>query len=310
MTHDESYTTDDIARLLKVSKLTVYDLIKKGELQAYRVGRQMRIDPEQLALYKQRSREGSNQLTEERIAEKTNLITENPKQVVISGQDRSLDIVARYLEDQNGRYEPLRSQRGSLDGLMSLYQNERQIVSTHLFAGDSHSYNIPYIKRLLVSHSFILIHLVKRTAGLYVQKGNPHHLTSWEHLSKSGIRMINRERGSGARVLLDEQLRVHDINPQVLSGYDRVETSHLAVASAVSIGDADVGVGIEQVASLANIDFIPLIQENYDLVLIKNKANAQLIQDLRKILQSDKIKTELTALGYDTTEIGRIQFEQ
>src|SRR5699024_1062718 len=127
------------------SKLTVYDLIKKGELQAYRVGRQMRVDQEELENYKSRGKET-------RLAAPTKESQQSSSSIVISGQDSSLDILGKKLEAKSSKYRPLRSYAGSLVNLMSMDQGMTDIISTHLFDGDSNEYNITYIIQFLVSH--------------------------------------------------------------------------------------------------------------------------------------------------------------
>lgn len=306
MAHNESFTTEEIAKALKVSKLTVYDLIKKGELKAFRVGRQMRVDAKELENYKSRGQE---------IKFVQEAKFDHPgqgaaRQVVISGQDSSLDILARQIEAKTNEFRPLRSYAGSLDSLIAMYLGKADIVSTHLLDGDTLQYNIPYIRKLLVSQSFIVIHLLGRKAGLYVAKGNPYQMRDWKDLANSGLKLINREKGAGARVLLDEQLRLNGISKKHINGYDDIQTSHFGVASIIANGRADVGIGIEQAAKVANIDFIPLITESYDLVILKTIDNEKLISDVLSILQKESFQEELQSLGYDVSRTGEVIYEQ
>lgn len=306
MAHNESFTTEEIARLLKVSKLTVYDLIKKGELKAFRVGRQMRVDANELEHYKSRTQE----VKPAPEVESEKKVKGSVRQVVISGQDSSLDILARQIESNTNQYRPLRSYAGSLDGLIAMYLGKADIVSTHLLDGDTLQYNIPYIRKLLVSQSFIVMNLIGRRAGLYVAKGNPLQIRGWPDLAKAGLKLINREKGAGARVLLDEQLRLNGISKKHVKGYGNIQTSHLGVASSVANGRADVGVGIEHTAKVANIDFIPLITESYDLVILKTNDNEQLIGNVQAILQNESFQEELQSLGYDVSRTGEVVYEQ
>lgn len=302
MSQNESYTTDDIARLLKVSKLTVYDLIKKGELTAYRVGRQMRVDADDLERYKTHGKEKKMVRTTDSVKE--------AQTVVISGQDNSLDILARALDNRLEGYQPLRSNAGSLDSLIAMYQGKADIVSTHLLDGDTNEYNVPYIRKLLVSKSFIVIKFITRQAGLYVAKGNPKNIANWQDLKDPSIKIVNREAGAGSRVLLDEQLRINNINREEVNGYNHEVTSHYAVASAVANGKADVGVGIEQTSKVANVTFIPLITENYDLVMLKSKQNEKLIKVVMETMKDNAFKESLLALEYDISNMGKIMWEQ
>lgn len=186
MADDISYTTEEIAHILKVSKLTVYDLIKKGELQSYRVGKQMRVDSSDLEAYKQ-STKSTPKLTEPSAAIIPSVPSYPPsssRPIVITGQDVSLDLLATHLEKHVPGVRPLRSYVGSLDSLFSMYKGESDIVSTHLLDGDSGDYNLPYIRRLLIGSSYKVVNLLKRRAGLYVAKGNPHKLGSWADLGR------------------------------------------------------------------------------------------------------------------------------
>ncbi|UHA71817.1 substrate-binding domain-containing protein [Paenibacillus sp. 481] len=335
MTESVSYTVQDIAQLLKVSKLTVYDLIKKGELPAYRVGKQMRVDSDTLEAYKQRGRKGSTRVTtatqmssryqqanhaqqpsasvasasaDASTQSLVSTFTGSP--LVITGQDICLDLLSRHLEKQANGVRPLRSFAGSMEGLFAMFRGDAHIVSTHLFDGETGEYNLPYIRSILVGFPFMVIHVAKRTAGLFVQKGNPLAIQGWNDLSKSGLRLVNRERGAGARVLLDEQLRLHRIDPQLIIGYDHTESSHLAVASCIASGQADVGVGMEKAALAVGLDFVPLIQEQYELVVLKQPEHLRWIECLLDMLRSDYFRQELQAIGgYDTTNMGQIRLE-
>lgn len=313
MSEQISYTTEEIAKLLRVSKLTVYDLIKKGELPSYRVGKQMRVDSSDLEAYKNRAKAGTAS-----GAAHVAPPSEAPvfpgavglRSLVITGQDSSLDILATYIEKRTKAYRPLRSFVGSLDSLISMYRGESDVVSTHLFDGETGEYNLPYIRRLLVGFPYLVVNLASRWAGIYVQKGNPHGISGWEDLTKPGLTMVNREKGSGARVLLDEQLRLHGISPLKLNGYGNEETNHIGVAGKVASGQADVGIGIEKAASMVGIDFVPLIKERYDLVVIKKSANREWIEILQDILQSSAFRKEIASIGgYDMSLTGQVLWE-
>ncbi|MFD1772683.1 helix-turn-helix transcriptional regulator [Paenibacillus rhizophilus] len=324
MSDNTSYTTEEVAQMLKISKLKVYDLIKKGELSSYRVGKQMRVDASDLEMYKQQSRGIGRQASMLASAQAPiqsappahNLalpggFRSSARDIVITGQDISLDIIAQHLEKFSPSLRPLRSYAGSLDSLISMYRGESDIVSTHLLDGDSGEYNIPYIRKLLVGSSFLVVRLLGRAAGLYVKKGNPKGLHAWKDLGQPGLRLVNRERGSGARVLLDEQLRLNGVNGANIDGYSTEEISHLTVAGKIARGEADVGVGNEKAARMVEgVDFIPLIQEKYDLVMLKRPENREWISAVLEICRSKALHNELGSLyGYDLSETGNIIYE-
>ncbi|WP_203247905.1 substrate-binding domain-containing protein [Sporosarcina beigongshangi] len=311
MTESISYTTEEIAHILKVSKLTVYDLIKKGLLPSYRVGRQIRVDAHDLNAYKEQMKSGHSTMNlASPLIESPESLSSSLRQVIISGQDISLDILANYIEKSSTTIRPLRSYTGSLNSLVAMYQGKADVVSTHLYDGDTGSYNLPYIRRMLVGHSYIVINLLSRWEGFYVKKGNPHNIQTWADFITSGITMVNREKGSGTRVLIDEQLRLAGISPHDVQGYYAEESSHIGVASKVVSGQADVGVGIEKAARLVDVDFIPIIQEHYDLVIMKAAQNTEFIELLQSIVQSESFKNELAAIGgYDLSRTGEIMYE-
>lgn len=293
----QSYTVEEVAQLLKVSKLTIYDLVKKEQLPTFRIGRQMRISHEDLQAYIQQHKTGAT------------AVSPTKDKIIIGGQDIVLDMLGKYIEHQTGT-KTLRSYEGSFNGIMALYHGECDIASLHLYDGDTNTYNTPYVKKILVSHQYVLINLVKREAGLYVQQGNPLGITTIEDIVTTKATFINREKGSGARALFDEKLRIHNIASSDIKGYDKEQLSHLDVASAVANGHADVGIGIQKTAKLINVEFIPLITERYDIVLLKTAQTAALIQTIKDILRSLAFKEEVVALGhYDTSLTGEVMYE-
>ncbi|MBS4207141.1 helix-turn-helix transcriptional regulator [Bacillus sp. FJAT-50079] len=308
MSTELSYTVEEVSQLLKVSKLTIYDLVKKGDLPVFRVGRQMRIDAKDLENYIQTTKTNRSKVVPSPMAQPSHVA---PKfsAIVISGQDLVLDVLGKHVE-KNSAYQALRSYTGSLNSLISMYNGDVDIVSLHLFDGDSDEYNLPYVKKILVGQPYIVLNLISRQAGLYVQRGNPLNIQSWMDMKRKQVKLVNREKGSGARILLDEQLRINDISAQSIDGYHHIETSHLSVASAVSTGAANVGVGIEKAAKIVGIDFIPLITERYDLVILKTDENKQLIQNVKDILSSEPFQTEINSLGdYNLSQMGQIMHE-
>lgn len=269
----------------------------------------MRIDAKDLDMYINNHKTNQNTAMSAPVVDSHRNETKGSRNIVISGQDLVLDILGKHIE-KNSSYKPLRSFTGSLNSLISMYNGECDIVSLHLFDGDTGEYNLPYIKKILVGHPFMLINLLSRKAGFYVKKGNPLNITSWVDLNRENVKIINREKGSGARILLDEQLRINNIPSRNIQGYEHEETNHLSVASAVSTGMADVGVGIEKAAKIVGIDFVPLMTEQYDLVILKNSESERLISTVKGILSSHQFQSEVNSLGdYDTSKTGNIIYE-
>lgn len=308
MPKELSYTIEEVSQLLKVSKLTIYDLVKKGELPVFRVGRQMRMDAIDLDNYIKDHKTHQSMASPAPVVDLHRLETKDSRNIVISGQDMVLDILGKHIEKYS--FKTLRSYAGSLNSLISMYNGECDIVSTHMFDGDTGEYNLPYVKKILVGYPYILLNLVSRKAGFYVQNGNPLNITTWTDLNQKHINIINREKGSGARILLDEQLRIHKISSKNIKGYEQEETNHLSVASAVSTGIANVGVGIEKAAKIVGVDFVPLITEHYDLVILKTQENEKLISVVKEILSTPLFQSEINSFGdYDHSKTGSTIYE-
>lgn len=316
-----SLTPLEVAELLKITKNTVYELIKRGELPSYKIGKKIRIDMHDVESYINNQKTNSKTSSNISILSSSNTKTINSKhinnislntqsntEIIIAGQDILLDILARYIEEKLPDYTVLRSYKGSYNGLYDLYNNKVSIASCHLWDGDKDEYNIDYVKRLVPGIPCVIINLAYRLQGFYVKKGNPLNISCFEDLSTKNIKFINREKGSGVRVLLDEKLRLLNIDPNSINGYDNEETSHLAVASNVGRGDADVGIGNKKAAmQVETIDFIPLQTERYDLIIKKSDLNNPIYQNIISILSSEKFKNELEGIGgYDLKDLGKI----
>ena len=315
MEEDVSLTPEEVASTLKIAKNTVYELIKRGELTAYRVGRKLRVDQKDVEAYKKQGKKLETATTPAVAAHTLHTTTPNIEEpasnlqkLVICGQDIILDILARHLERHPNGVSALRRQVGSFNGLLALYQGQVHMTAVHLWAGERDLYNIPYVRRLLPGIPTLIVHLACRMQGFYVAKGNPKGLKNWQDLTRPGIHFVNREKGCGTRVLLNEQFRLLGLDSRQVNGYEKEELSHLAVASSVARGEADVGVGIEKVSlQVRGIDFVPLQKERYELVMKKEDADKPQFQAVLEIIQSLEFKKELQGLGdYDLTETGKI----
>lgn len=312
MEERKALSTQEVADMLQVCKSTIYDLIRKGEITSYKVGRKVRFSEDDVQAYISRSKKGQSALhsTSSNLSGFSLLGLEKKQDgFIICGQDLILDILSNYMRLHG--IPALRAYIGSYDSLVSLYKGKVNVASTHLWDSDTNQYNVPYVKRLLPGTSTVVIHLTCRMQGLYVAKGNPKGITTWADFGRDDITMINRENGAGSRVLLDENLKLLGIYGSLIRGYKKENLSHLAVASAVSSGEADVAVGSEKIArQVDNIDFIPLKKERYDLVVKKEDFPTFEIQTMLNIIRSTAFKNEFANIGgYDTSDMGKIVAE-
>lgn len=306
-------TAQDVADILKIAKNTVYELIKRGEINSYKVGRKVRFTLADVEDYINSSRRPALAREEEVPTERPmprHLETEGVN-FIICGQDVILDVLAGYLAEHPWGRPALRAYIGSYNGLTALYRGEVQAATSHLWDGDTGEYNRPYVRRLLPGIQTLIIRLALRTQGLYVAKGNPLNIHSWEDFKRPELSMINREKGAGSRVLLDEHLRLMGLMGKSIQGYSTEGQSHHAVASAVGRGEADLGVGHQKAAEqVAGIDFIPLQQEQYDLVIKKEDLQQPVVRALMEILRSKKFRQEFEPMGgYELSGMGEVVAE-
>ncbi len=318
MDNNTALTPQEVADILKIAKNTVYELIKRGELNSYRVGKKVRVDIKDVNEYKNRTKSIKTNPPYTFDNAHTNPGTvqfyNEPAQsngFVICGQDIMLDILSRYLQMHPKGVPALRSYIGSYNGLYELYHGNVHMATAHLWDGDTGQYNIPYVKRMLPGVRSVIIHLASRLQGFYVVHDNPKGITGWEDFRRNDITMINREKGSGTRVLLDEHLRRLDIPTSAIRGYNRESTSHLAIASTVARGGADIGIGNEKSGQqVKGIDFIPLQTERYELVIKKEDLARAPFQIVLEILNSSEFRLELEGIGgYDLSELGKVVAE-
>lgn len=317
MNSEESLTAIEVAELLKITKNTVYELVKRGELPGYKVGKKLRIDKEDVENYinSQKITKGSNNsakaFKEEQLKEETlNSIKkiDNPNDIIISGQDIILDVLAEKIREKSSEIRILRSNVGSYASLYDLYNDKISISSAHLWDGDTNEYNTAFVRKMLPGISCLLINLAYRNVGFYVAKGNPYKINTWRDLTKHNITMINREKGSGIRILLDEKLRLNNINREHINGYNIEKQSHFAVARSIARGEGDVGIGNEKAAcQVEGVDFVPLQEEQYDLVIRESDLKYPIYKLIISTVQSEEFKKEIESLGgYDLKDIGKI----
>lgn len=306
MKDDSALTPLEVAEILKISKNTVYELIKRGELNGYKVGKKIRVDRSDVEEYKNGTK--SNKSKDSCLSHSEEACSNG---FIISGQDIMLDILVRHLGRSSKGFHAFRSYEGSYNGLYELYQGKVQVATAHLWDGDTGEYNVPYVKRMLPGVPAIIVHLAQRMQGFYIAKGNPKNIKGFEDFKRSDITLINREKGSGTRVLLDEHLRKLGISPSNIKGYDKECLSHLGIASAVSRGEADMGLGNEKSGlQVKDIDFIPIQWERYELIIKKEDFHKSNFQAILNVINSDEFKMELEGIGgYDLTDTGKVVAE-
>ncbi|OPJ58028.1 substrate-binding domain-containing protein [Clostridium chromiireducens] len=317
MDNEKSLTAVEVAELLKITKNTVYELVKRGELPGYKVGKKLRIDKEDVENYINNQKITINSVNKTSITKNESMQNEqlnemkkleSPNDIIISGQDIILDVLAENIREKVSDIRVLRSNIGSYASLYDLYYDKISISSAHLWDGDTNEYNTAYVRKLLPGIPCLIINLAYRNVGFYVAKGNPHKINTWRDLTSQNISMVNREKGSGIRILLDEKLRLNNIDREKIKGYSIEKQSHSAVARSIARGEGDVAIGNEKVArQVDGIDFVQLQEERYDLVIRQSDLKYPIYKLIIETIQSEGFKKEIESLGgYDLKDIGKI----
>lgn len=228
--------------------------------------------------------------------------------VAIGSHDLILDLLASRLSERPGNPTLASANVGSLGGLLAVRRGETHVAGSHLMDEDTGEYNVSYIQRYIPGRQVALVHLAGRTQGLMTAPRNPLGVSSLSDLANPGVRFVNRQRGAGTRVLLDFKLRELGIPAESISGYDREEYTHLAVAAAVQAGRADVGLGILPAARAMGLDFIPLFEERYDLVIPAEFYDSDLLAPMLDLIRSPDFQAEVDALGgYNVSQMGTLK---
>jgi putative molybdopterin biosynthesis protein len=226
----------------------------------------------------------------------------------IGSHDMSLDLMAQYLAQRDRRLAS--ANVGSLGGLIALRRGEAHLAGSHLLDPDTGVYNLTYIREYLPDTPVKVVALVDREQGLLVPRGNPGGILSLEDLTRPEVTFINRQRGAGTRVLLDYHLGRLGIAPRAIKGYNQEEYTHLAVAAAIASGRADCGLGIAAAAQALELDFVPLFQESYELVIPSEYFSDALLEPLFEVLDDPEFRQAVASLtGYGVSRMGTLVAE-
>ena len=228
--------------------------------------------------------------------------------VHIGSHDLCLDLLAQFLAESGRRLTSANA--GSLGGLVALRRGEAHLAGSHLLDPQTGEYNISYVKQYLPGVPVVLVTFVHREQGVIVAPGNPKDIKGLADLARPDVCYVNRQRGAGTRILLDYRLGQLSIAPDQVRGYQREEYTHLAVAAAVQSGVADCGLGIAAAARALKLDFIPLEQERYDLVIPRGFYESDLIHPLLDLIRGDEFRQAVSQLpGYDAAHMGQVAAE-
>lgn len=307
MAQNKSLSTQEVADILHVSKSTIYDLIRRGEINSYKIGRKVRFTQDDVDAYIARSRHEHSTQPVKTVDTGSTLLTPanlGAPELIISGQDVVLDILANYLQQEG--LSAGRTYLSSFEGLLALYQDKVDVAACHLYDGSG--YNAGFVRSLVPGIPAVLVNVSYRSVGFYVRRGNPKGIRGWEDLARRDVSILNRRPGSSSRILLDVQLKRLGLAASNIRGYDKLMRSHLTMAAAIAEGEADLAIGTERISrQMEGIDFIPLLEERYDLALKKERLDSLPVQKLIAVMNQPAFRRELSRFsGNDYRDSGKI----
>jgi putative molybdopterin biosynthesis protein len=227
--------------------------------------------------------------------------------VVVGSHDNTLDILADQIRFGHKNLTLSSSHVGSMGGLMAIKKGVCHLAGSHLLDTQDGIYNISYVNKYLADIELKLVNLVLRDQGLIIAPGNPKAINGIEDLGRKDITFINRQAGSGTRILLDFRLAELGIDPSSVNGYENEEFTHMSVAVAVLSGSVDVALGIYAAAKALNLDFLPVVTEQYDLIIPEIFYESENIRILLDTINSPEFKKRVESLGgYSTEKTGEI----
>lgn len=321
MRSDDFMNAEDVARYLNLGKNTVYQLAKTGKLASYHVGRKLKFTLEDVEAYVASTHHATAATlpvptSDAEVAEGEDNLSEAASfgdlkgvPFVIAGGDSAADLLAGALNTSG--MPAARKVCGSYTALVNLYAGDADAAVIHLYDQASNSCNVPYIRNLAPGVSVVVFRLYGCHEGFIVRTGNPKKITTWGSLLREGVRLANRAKGSGARVLLDEKLRSMEVRAETIDGYDSNYIVGATAARRVASGVADVTIGTErEMHGVSSVEFVPLQMEWIDLVVRKTPEARPAIKRFKEILASDCLRQDIAALKpCDTSRLGTVIYE-
>lgn len=232
--------------------------------------------------------------------------------VAIGSHDNIIDVLANLLHKGTKAIRVSSAHVGSMGGIMAIKRGEAHFAGSHLLDEETGEYNISFIKRFLADIPLQLINLCYRQQGLIVARGNPKNIKGFKDVANGNLSFINRQNGAGTRLLTDKTLKDLELKPTDISGYDHEEYTHMSVAASIANGSVDCGMGILAAANALKLDFVPVAEERYDLIIPHRFLNDIKIKALLNLIcNSPEFKELVNNLGgYNLRDSGKIMYEQ
>jgi len=301
----EMMNTKEVARFLGVHEKQVYALIKAKKIPSTRVTGKW-IFPKKL-IEEWIDIEARSGMAEAR--KKSKRI--EGALLAAGSNDPILDILKTYIRKTYPEFYIFSANTGSTDGLKALNQGYTDIAWSHLLDAKSGQYNIPFLSAYLPNLKTVVINLFKRDLGFLVAPGNPLPIRGFKDLTRPKVRFINRQKGSGTRVLLDHNLKDLKISPSSIAGYENEVDTHFEIGLSILAKEADVGLATGSVSKLLGLSFIPITTESFDMLLDQSTFFQRGVQAFIQVLTSKEFRSRVEPLGgYDFKNSGKILYSQ
>jgi putative molybdopterin biosynthesis protein len=295
--------TREVARYLDIHEKQVYALIKAKKIPASRVTGKWLFPKNVLDDWIESNAKSGL----ERVRQKSGKIA--GAMLASGSNDPVLDVLYTCLRKAHPEFFIFSANTGSTEGLIALEKGYTDIAWSHLLDPETGEYNIPYLERLVPSIKAVVVNLFFRELGFVIARGNPQGIKGFEDLSREGVRFINRQAGSGTRLLLDHHLGKAGIPAERINGYEQEVFTHIEVGLSVLSGVADIGIATAAVSSLLGLDFIPVTRERFDMVLDQSVFLQKGVQAFVEVLNGEPFRRRVEHLGgYDFQTAGRILF--
>lgn len=300
---EEMMSTKEVAHYLGVHEKQVYALIKAKRIPSTRITGKW-VFPKRLIddWIESHARQGLERARDKSAAMDGALLA-------CGSNDPILDMLKTTLKKIYPEFLILSANTGSTEGLKALNKGYTDLAWSHLFDPQSGQYNIPFLSTYLPDVKVVVVNLFYRDLGLITAPGNPLGIRGFEDLGKKGVRLVNRQKGSGTRLLLDHHLRQADVPAARIEGYDREVYTHFEVGLSILSKEADAGVATIAVARLLGLPFIPVAKESFDMILEQKTFFHKGIQNFIEVLNSSDFRKRVEPIGsYDFTNSGKILY--
>ena len=300
---EEMMNTKEVAGYLGVHEKQVYALIKARRIPSTRITGKW-IFPRKLI---DEWIESTASAGLEKAREKSRRMS--GALLACGSNDPILDMLQTTIKKNYPEFLILSANTGSTEGLKALNRGYTDLAWSHLLDPESGQYNIPFLPTYLPDVKAVVVNLFQRELGLIMAHKNPFNIRGFEDLNKKGVRLVNRQKGSGTRVLLDHYLTQVNIRPSSIKGYEREVYTHFEVGLSVLSGEADAGIATIAVAKLLGLPFIPIARESFDMILDQKTFFHKGIQAFLEILNSKPFRQRVERIGaYDFKDSGKILY--